>query len=328
MSYRAQELAKWRTESQQPYQADVELSEFREWIGFRLYLRPEPIKLSPETLGEFLDDCLVEFIASELMSLKAADITIEDFRRTIGKINEGMREDLDLKTYALKVWPSEDLPIASYSYLDLAERHALHGGEPAPHVDEGIRFARVFLNPAMSFFEWERDMSQLRYVSRWVDHWWRNPSHGELLTLIRKSDENATTYDILLSICWVAVDQDKRELLPPEVLQWFLGASLGRPKRPDPRPAASGRPLKIGYRHRDNEIRNTVRLLQDVGMPTSTAFKAVSYAFPLLISLRTVRRICREPYWTPEDISAHFRERFQLDRYPTSPEGGSISGPT
>ena len=33
MSLRAKEVAKWRSKSQQPYRADVELSEFREWIG-------------------------------------------------------------------------------------------------------------------------------------------------------------------------------------------------------------------------------------------------------------------------------------------------------
>ena len=99
MSLRAKEVAKWRSKSQQPYRADVELSEFREWIGFRLYLRPETDKLPPEMLGETIDDCLVEFICSMLLSLEAGETTTEHCRRTIGKVREGMFEDPDLKAY-------------------------------------------------------------------------------------------------------------------------------------------------------------------------------------------------------------------------------------
>ena len=80
MSWRAKELAKSRSKSQQPYWADVEFSGFRKWIGFRLYLRPEAVTLPPEMLGETIDDCLVDFICSTLMRLKAGRYSAEHFK--------------------------------------------------------------------------------------------------------------------------------------------------------------------------------------------------------------------------------------------------------
>ena len=294
MSFRAKEVAKWRSKSQQPYRADVELSEFREWIGFRLYLRPETDKLPPEMLGETIDDCLVEFICSMLLSLEAAETTTEHCRRTIGKVREGMFEDPDLKAYAVTLMRSERLPLASVTYLDLAERRALYGGKPAPSTDEGSRFARVFLAPVMIVSLWETDMNQAIYIRLRADSWWRYPSSKDLLTLIQDSPENAAAWDILMLICWDADERGQKHLLPRCILHWFLGASFGRPKRPIPKPAPRKRPSKIGYKHRNNEVRNTIRLLEAGGMPEEVGKKAVANAFPYDISLRTVRRIYGE----------------------------------
>ena len=327
MSFRAKEIAKWRSKSQQPYRADVELSEFREWIGFRLYLRPETDKLPPEMLGETIDDCLVEFICSMLLSLKAGETTTEHCRRTIGKVREGMFEDPDLKAYAVTLMRSERLPLASVTYLDLAERRALYGGKPAPSTDEGSRFARVFLAPIMIVSLWETDMNQATYIRLRADSWWRYPSSKDLLTLIQDSPENAAAWDILMLICWDADERGQKHLLPRCILHWFLGASFGRPKRPIPKPAPRKRPSKIGYKHRNNEVRNTIRLLEAVGMPEEVGKKAVANAFPYDISLRTVRRIYRELDWMPEDIALDLEKYYRLAIPPPSQGRALSSGP-
>ena len=239
-----------------------------------------------------------------------------------------MFEDPDLKAYAVTLRRSRKLPLASKTYLDLAERRALYGGRPTPIVDEGARFAAVLLAPVMPFDFVETDMKQPLYTRLWADSWWRYPNPNDLLTLKQEVEESAAAWDILQMICADAVKWGRTDLLPLKILLWRLGARYGRPKRPDPKPAPPNRPSKVGYRQRDNEIRNTVRLLEAVGMKSYDGCKAVAEAFPYYISLVSVRRIFRESDWTPEDIARNFEERYQLEFYPTSRRPDSNSGPT
>ena len=319
MSWMAKELAQSRLESQRPHRPDIEHSKFPEWIGFRLYLRPEPGMPGSALPGEMEDDCLVEFVHCKLISLEAWEITPEDFGRIITKVKVGMLEEPDLRVYAQQVMRSEHIPLASETYIELAEVHGLHGDKAAPDVDKGARFARVFLAHVMSTSYWETHMTQHGFVSRWVNGWWQNPSVESILNLIRESYESANAYDTLLWICLIAVEQDKRGSLPRELLEWFLGASLGRPNKPDPKPASPGRPRKVGYQLRENEIRNTVRLLKAVGFSDLSARRAVVQAFPHDITMRTALRVCKEPYWTPEDIASDFSNRFQVNSYLSPP---------
>ena len=328
MSWRSKELAWHRYRGLLPHRADVELSEFREEIGFRWYMRPKDLKLTPEMLGETLDDCLVEFIYLALMPLKAGMYSAEQFKLAMEGVMEGMSEDPDLQAYAAILIGDEKLPLASETYRELAIGHAMNGGKREPRVDEGSRFARAMLASVMEVEFVETDMNMSIFSRHWADSWWRNPSPDDLLTLKQKVEKSAAAWDTLMLICEDAVKLDRIHLLPAEVLEWHLGASFGRTKRPIPKPAARNRPSnKIGYMHRDNEIRHTVRLLKAVGMPVATGKKAVADAFPHHISLPTVRRIYRELDWTPEDFALNFKERYQLGFYPTSVGGGTISGP-
>ena len=326
MSRRSKELAWHRYHGLLPHQADFELSEFREGIGFRWYLGHGYEQLTAEDLGATIDDCLVEFIWLALMRLEAGRYSAEDFKLVVGGVREGMSEDPGLKAYAVKLLGAENLPLASKTYLYLAERQALYGGKQDPRVDEGSRFARVMLAPVMEVEFVETDMDMSIFSRLWADSWWRNPSTDDLLTLKQEVEESAANWDTLMLICEDAVKWDRIHLLPTEVLEWHLGASFGRTKRPIPKPAARKRPSKIGYRHRDNEIRHTVRLLKAVGMPVATGKKAVANAFPYDISLGRVRRIFSERDWTPEDMALDFKERYQVGFYPTSPGRASISG--
>ena len=327
MSRRSKELAWHRYHGLLPHQANFELSEFREGIGFRWYLGHGYEQLTPELLGETIDDCLVEFICLALMRLEAGRCSAEQFKLVMGGVREGMSEDPGLKAYTAILLGAENLPLASKTYLYLAERQALYGGKQDPRVDQGSRFARAMMASVMEVKFVETDMKLQDFSKRWADSWWRNPSTDDLLTLEQEVEERAAAWDTLMLICEDAVNWDRIHLLPTKVLEWHLGASFGRTKRPIPKPAARNRPSKkVGYMHRDNEIRHTVRLLKAVGMPVATGKKAVANAFPHDISLPTVRRIYRELDWTPEDFALKFKERYQLGFYPTSPGRASISG--
>ena len=283
MSWMGSQLALRRCHGLLPHQADVELSEFREGIGFRWYMRwymrPDVVKLPPEMLGETIDDCLVDFICLTLMRLKAGRYSAEQFKLVMDGVREGMSEDPDLKAYAVKLMRNKKFPLASETHMDLVIRHALYGGKPAPCVHEGSRFARVMLAPVMQVDFVETDMNQPIYSRLRADSWWRNPYPNDLLTLKQESRDNAAAWGALMLLCRYADETALKHLLPAEVLQWFLGASFGRPKRPGVKPAAPNRPSGLGYMLRNNEIRFTVDLLEQVACRERLATKPWQTSF-------------------------------------------------
>ena len=66
---------------------------------------------------------------------------------------------------------------------------------------------------------------------------------------------------------------------------------------------------------RNNEIRHTVDLLRQVGMPKTAAYKAVGKALDL--SGRTIERIYGKPYWAVKELKDHMIMR--LDSLLPSP---------
>ena len=209
-------------------------------------------------LGCTLDDCLVEYICLMLKRLKAGRYSTEQFRLALDKVRQGMPDDPELKFHAIQLMRSRELPLASESYLNLAAECALYDGMSSPSIDEGSRFARVMLSPVLKVAYAESDMTMPIYSRLWADYSWRNLHPHHLLFFMQKAEQRAAAWDILMLICKDATERDKIDLLPPEIHQWFLGASFDRPKRPDARPSPANRPRKIGYRIRDNEIRHTV----------------------------------------------------------------------
>ncbi len=85
-----------------------------------------------------------------------------------------------------------------------------------------------------------------------------------------------------------------------ELLEWHFMATHRYAERPDPGPALSHRPEKLGYKVRDNEIRHTVDLLFQVGLTKTDAREVVADAVGR--DAGTIQRICGEPYSTIGDL--------------------------
>ena len=313
----------WRN---RPYQADVEMTEFRKAIGLLWYLGEGDEKLTAEGLGATIDDYLVEFIWLMLLRLETGNTTTDYFRWTIGKVQEDMLEDTALRAFKLTRQGSAEPRLASESYLYLARRHALDGGVSPPTLNGGRRFVRVFLARFKEKENWDVDWDIQGYSRFWADYWWRNPYPNEHRVLIRNSPLSAAAWDTLQLICGDAVKWDRTHLLPPEILQWRLRASFGRPKRPDEGSIPPYPISKFGAKIRYNEMKHTAELLHQVGMLKKDAFKAM--AEELHYAETTIRSICGKPYWTLDDLGRDGQKRFEPALYSLLYGPDSNSGTT
>ena len=330
MSWIRRELANERYWSEPDWQVDVESSEMREEIGLRYYLDSGDEKLAPEELGRRIDDCLVDYINTSLQRLKGRvisrageediiikrDITAEEFKSKIGKLEEGMEEDPDYQAFA-EVLRRQNLRPASKTYLKLARRHALFGGKPPPSSENGLRFALVLLDHIREPDSWDTDWDRQSVIECLADAWLDSRDLGELEELIQNSFESSLAWDVL--------DSNSRQVfftgeeLPKVHLSWYVEATNGHPERPDERPAPRHRPKRLGYMIRNNEIRHTVELLVLVGMKETASRSAVVAAFGKYLS--DIGQICREPSWGIRDLAEHAIERldpsFYLSPYET-----------
>ena len=308
MTWKGRKLAVWRFFDQPDKNVDVESSEMRKAIGLGWYVRTGDERMAAEELGRCIDDCLVEIIGACLLFLRIGYFSIEEFESRMRKFEKGMKEDPDLKAFAATLQRPEDLPLASESYLDLARRHALSNGKPPPSLEEGRRFALVLLDDVMIEEKWELDWDRPSLAGRMADGWLDSRDPSELQRLIHDSPKSPVSWDVLKLICEELAG--RREECPPlELLLWYFMATHGHPERPDEGPAPSHRPRKLGYKLRNNEIRNTVDLLAQVGMPKTDGHYAVAEAFHL--SETTISRICQEPYSTLEEFEEDASNRVE-----------------
>ena len=308
MSWKGRGLAIWRFYDQHEKKVDVESSEMRKAVGLGWHLTPGEERMAAEELGGRIDDCLVESISAQLLNLKEGYFSIEEFKSRMRRIEKGMKEDPDLKAFAVTFQRPAGLPLASEAYFDLARRHALSGGRPPPSPEEGRRFALVLLDVFMTegFGEWDWDRANVtdHLADGWLDR--RDPS--ELQRLIHDSPKSPVSWDALKLICQELAGRGEEDP-PRELLQWYFRATQGHPERPDEGPAPSHRPRKLGYKLRNNEIRNTVDLLAQVGMPKTDGHCAVAEAFHF--SEITISRICQEPYSTLEEFEEDAMNRME-----------------
>ena len=294
-------------------QLDVESSEMREDIPLRYYLGHGYGRVATEELGMRIDDCLVDYISFHLQWLATGDISIEEFKPRMRKIEEGMKEDPALKAFEVTLQGRGDIPLASRTYLKLARRHALHGGKRSPSNEEGRHFALVQLHVFMEEdnlkIDWDRETLVGGLAVEWLNS--RDPS--ALQRLIDQSQKSPVFWDTLQLICQELANRGEK--LPYPLLRWYFVANHGHPERPDEGSAPRHRPRKLAYKLRDNEIRYTVTLLALVGMPKTDGRSAVAEAFGYAPS--RIGQICREPYSTAEDLVADARRR-------TEPSYGSL----
>ena len=257
--------------------------------------------------------------------LRHEHLGIAGFKWKMRQIEEGMRENMALKAFAATLRENDKTPLASETYLELAKRRALYGGKPRPSSEEGRRFARVLLAPFMKEAFGEIDWDGGVYTRIRADSWLDDRDAMELEVLIEDSEDSPLAWDVLQLICQEVADRWEEDL-PYRLLEWYFRANHGNAERPDEGPAPSHRPRKLGYKLRNNEIRHTVDLLAQVGMPKTAGIYAVSEAFHFAES--RIRQICREPYLPIEEMGLDAMKRIEPSYYSLFYGLDSHSGPS
>ena len=306
-------------------QAKFELGKLGQIVFLRWYITPEDEKLAPEKLGRHIDGGLVEYIRLQHLAVEHREIGIEEFSSEMLQIQEGMRENIALKAFAATLWQDHKVPLASETYLELAKRHALHGGESLPSSKEGRRFARVMLAPFMKVDFCETDWDMETFTRNAANSWLDSRDPDELQKLIHDSKKSPLAWDTLQLICQKLVDRGG-EGLPYALLQWYLMANHGRLERPEEGPVPPHRPSKLGYKLRNNEIRHTVELLVQVGMGKEAARNAVAEEFDS--GPRTIQGASRKLYSTFDDFGEDAMKRIEPRYYSYLYGPDSESGPS
>ena len=162
-------------------------------------------------------------------------------------------DNMALGTYAAALEKSDDVPLASKTYLELARRHALYGGKRTPSYEEDGRFTRVMLDEFKDKTFWEKDEDIWSSVPSWADAWLNDRDPCELQELIDISDVSVLAWETLQIICEEVADEraggladEPEECLPYELLVWNLMVSHDHAERPDEGPTLSHRPRKAG----------------------------------------------------------------------------------
>ena len=292
--------------------------EFLRWYtrlaGFSLHSGIED--QDPNKLGRAIDQGWVEYINVQLSTLKHGGIGTEEFESKMRRLEERMGDNMALGTYAATIQKSDEVPLASETYLKLAKQHALDGGKRTPSYEEDGRFAEAMLDGFKDKTFWEMDVAVLSFVPTWADAFLNDRDPCELQGLINISDVSVLAWDTLKMICRKVADEragglagEPEECLPYELLVWNLMVNHGHAERPDEGPTLSHRPEKLGYKIRDNEIRHTVDLLVQVGLTKTDARELVADAVGREFS--TIQRICRKPYSLYGDL--HLEEIKHMD---------------
>ncbi len=281
---------------------DFETNWLRKTIHLNLYMRPGEEDMDGERLGRRIDNCLVEFIAFLLVSLREEKLPIEAVKEIMEKVEVGMREDPALQAYAVTLMRDRELPLSSEIYLDLARRHALYGGKPAPTPDEGLRFVSVILARVMKKENWKLNLDIIieRTARNMADFYLYFRDPGTLRSFIRDSEVSPIIWDALMLICKDLVKGGEEHNIPVDLSQWHIGAIYGRPGRPDVAKASGPRPTSYDLKIRDNEIRHYVDLLVLAGMPERMACNAIADAFEF--SRKRINDINEQTHWTMEEL--------------------------
>ena len=287
----------------------IESSELREAIGLGWILRPGDERMAPEELGRRIDDCLVEWISLQHHYLDNGYISLESFKWSLRRIEEDVIGDADLRAFAATLERRSGLPPASETYLELTKREILYGGKPCPSFKEGFRFASVLLADFTDEENWQFDWDGRIFTRLLVARWMYSRDRRKLRRILDYSRRSPTVWDAVQQIC-KELERGGQDV-PPELLRWSFGATYGSWKRPDVGSAPSNRPRKLGYMLRDNEIRHTVDLLSQVGMPKKAGREVVEEI--LILKESRIQQICREPYWTYFELQDHAMKR--LDPY-------------
>ena len=288
----------------QDWRADVESSEMRDEIGLSKYLDPGDEDLTSEELGRRIDECLVDYIANYHMCLTTGDISLEEFESAMGKIERGKKWDVACQAHSDRLH-RRNLRPANETYLELARRDALYGGQRRSSLALGRDFALVYMDHIRKRPSWQIEWDRKTVTKCLADGYLGDPDPVVLQRLIDNSEESPLAWDILYTI---SQELASARVYPPlELYIWYVEATNGHPSRPDERPNPLNRPRHLGMRLRDNEIRHTVNLLNLVGLKEIDC----SFAVANVLGLEgiTVHRIYKDSSLNMPELAAHAIER-------------------
>ena len=314
MSWMWRQLYLQRLATEPDVQMPIQSSKLREAIGLQWNLRPEHVLMSSEVLGRRIDHCLVEYTSIYLEHLEADVERVEKFNSDMIQVRHLMREDRALVDFAETLYRrKQPLPLASEVYLELACQRVLSDRRRPPSFERGRRFARVMLDRIREEDSWQIDWDRETQIKDSEIAFLEIRDPQERQKLIDESERVPLVWDALQRLCEDIGDADK--IPPKEFERWAFQSTYGHLKRPSEGPPIPNRPRKFGYMLRNNEIRHTVDLLGQVGMPKTDAYKAVGKALDL--SHRTIQRIYGKPYWAMKEVKDHMI--MQLDSLLPSP---------
>ena len=279
-------------------------------VSLEQHIAPGVEKFDPLQLDSQFDDGLVELIWLDLLDAELQKVSCQEVESKLRELEKYLTQPLSvLRALKEDLWKNEGVPLASVTYLKLARRRikclAARGTEDSrrpPSSDEASPFARAMLAPYMNSDLWEQDWDRQGWDRIWADSWLQERDPMFLSKLIENSWDGQVAWNALILICEELVALDEQ---PPQALfKWIVEATTGFRERPKEVPAPSNRRHKKGYIFRNNELRNTVTLLMAVGMTKENACKAVEKAFPDMISMIRVQRICAKPFDPIDQLKA------------------------
>ena len=185
--------------------------------------------------------------------------------------------------------------------------------------------------PSCAAALWETDWDRERSCQQGqAASWLGSRDLAGLRYYILASELSPVAWDTLKAICQQLGASGEKDV-PSELLNCGTsGPTYGARPRPAEGPAPRHRLRKVGYILRDNEIRHTVDLLTQVGMPKTAACQAVAKGTdpePTTAGRRravanktslepiTVIRICRKPYSTVFDLGEEAMKRLEPSYY-------------
>ena len=170
---------------------------------------------------------------------------------------------------------------------------------------------RIRLRGVMKESFAENDWEIESFTRQRADGWLRNPSTLELRKVFVDSKRSAAAWDTLK---WIIEKlADAGEALPPLLLRWDSERAKGLRPRPNAGPKTRYGRGTLGVKLRNNEIRHTAILLNEVGFFKSAVHMAVAEEFDFTWS--SIRDICGKIHLTYDQLGEDAMKRIEPNYY-------------
>ena len=312
--------------------------ELRDEVAWRTtMLIDEPPDDAPT--GRQFDLALLAYISDLLADLEQGWMDIVKCERIIVTVERGFKTDLEFRAFEEDIRKAGQAPLAWRTIFDLAKRRvrrkahrkaneSIPDSQRLPTFSEGKACAEVLLAYDTAKARWKRDLHPDELSEHIAKEWLLLRSLHDLQSLIRRSEESRTWWNALELICDELAGKGVlggKDLLgrkwksakgldniPHSLLLWHFEADKGLRRRPPEIAAPPHRPTKAGYMIRDQNIRHTIRVLAQLGMPPTGGHNSgCSVVADVLRPLkeRTVREIWKRPDMESDESNAEYFDR-------------------